>query len=73
LYQFPENPTYYLNNLSQFTPDMLAGASTSSLGGMFSQNIQRLAFYGQDSWRIHRRLTFNYGLRYSTTWGLFTG
>jgi hypothetical protein len=73
LYQFPENPTYYLNNLSQFTPDMLAGASNSNLGGGFAQNIQRLAFYGQDSWRIHRRLTFNYGLRYSTTWGLFTG
>ncbi|MGD0366387.1 MAG: carboxypeptidase regulatory-like domain-containing protein [Acidobacteriaceae bacterium] len=73
LYQFPENPTYYLNNLAQFTPDMQAGASTSTLGGMFAQNIQRLAFYGQDSWRINRQLTFNYGLRYSTTWGLFSG
>lgn len=73
LYQFPENPTYYLSNLSQFTADYQAGASTSNLGGGFAQNIQRLAFYGQDSWRIHRRLTFNYGLRYSTTWGLFTG
>jgi hypothetical protein len=73
LYQFPENPTYYLNNESQFTADMLAGASTSTLGGMFAQNIQRLAFYGQDSWRINRQLTFNYGLRYSTTWGLFSG
>jgi hypothetical protein len=73
LYQFPENPTYYLNNESQFTADMQAGASTSTLGGMFAQNIQRLAFYGQDSWRINRQLTFNYGLRYSTTWGLFSG
>lgn len=73
LYQFPENPSYYLSNLSQFTSDMQAGASTSNLGGGFSQNVQRLAFYGQDSWRIHRRLTFNYGLRYSSTWGLFIG
>ncbi len=73
LYQFPENPTYYLDNLSQFTADYQAGATTSNLGGGFSQNVQRLAFYGQDSWRIHRRLTVNYGLRYSTTWGLFVG
>ena len=73
LYQFPENPTYYLNNLSQFTADMQAGASSSNLGGGFSQNVQRLAFYGQDSLRVTRQLTFNYGLRYSTTWGLFLG
>ena len=73
LYEFPENPTYYLNNPSQFTADMQAGASSSNLGGGFSQNVQRLAAYGQDSWRITRQLTFNYGLRYSATWGLFTG
>jgi hypothetical protein len=73
LYQFPENPTYYLDNLPQFTSDMLSGASTSSLGGPFSQNVQRLAVYLQDCWRLHPQLTFNYGLRYSTTWGLFTG
>jgi len=73
LYQFPQNPTYYLNNPSQFTADMNAGASTSNLGGAFSQNIQRLAFYGQDSWRVTHGLTFNYGLRYSTTYGLFIG
>ena len=73
LYQFPENPTYYLDNLPQFTADYQAGATTSNLGGGFSQNVQRLAFYGQDSWRIHRRLTVNYGLRYSTTWGLLVG
>ena len=73
LYLFPENPLYYLDNPSQFTTDMGAGASTSNLGGPFSQNIQRVAFYGQDSWRMKRQLTINYGLRYSTTWGLFTG
>ncbi len=73
LYQFPENPTYYLINLSQFTPDFVAGASTSNPGGGFAQNVQRLAFYGQDSWRIRRQLTIDYGLRYSTTWGLFLG
>jgi len=73
LYAFPQNPTDYLKNPAQFTADMNAGSSTSSLGGGFSQNIQRLAFYGQDSWRLTHGLTINYGLRYSTTYGLFNG
>jgi hypothetical protein len=72
LYQFPQDPTYYLANPSQFTADMQAGASSSNLGGSFSQNIQRLAFYAQDSWRMSHNLTLNYGLRYSTTYGLFS-
>jgi hypothetical protein len=41
--------------------------------GSFSQNVQRLAFYAEDSWRVSRQLTVNYGLRYQTTWGLFVG
>ena len=71
LYQFPQNPIYYLTNPAQFTLDMAAGASTSNLGGGFSQNVQRLAVYAEDSWRLTPRLTVNYGLRYSTTFGLF--
>ncbi len=71
LYQFPQDPTYYLANPAQFTIDQAAGASTSSPGGPFSQNVQRLAFYAQDSWRVSPNLTFNYGLRYSTTFDLF--
>jgi hypothetical protein len=71
LYQLPENPTYYLNNLGQFSTDLVNGVSTSNLGGAFSQNVQRLALYAQDSWRASPRLTLNYGLRYSTTFGLF--
>ena len=39
--------------------------------GSFSQNVQRLALYAQDSWRVSRHLTVNYGLRYQTTFGLF--
>ena len=71
LYTFPENPTYYLANPAQFAVDYAAGASTSGVnGGSFSQNVQRLAVYAQDSWHI-RNLTFNYGLHYSTTFGLF--
>jgi hypothetical protein len=73
LYQFPQNPSYYLSNQVQFISDLASGTSTSNLGGGFSQNIQRLAFYAQDAWRVSRSLTVNYGLRYSTTYGLFTG
>lgn len=73
LYQFPQNPTYYLTNPAQFTADLNAGASTSNLGGGFSQDIQRIAFYAQDSWQLPHRVTLNYGLRYSATYGLFTG
>jgi hypothetical protein len=71
LYSFPQNPTYYLHDPGQFGADMLAGASSSNLGGSFSQNVQRLAFYAQDAWRLLQNLTVNYGLRYSTTCGLF--
>jgi hypothetical protein len=71
LYQLPQNPTYYVDNTAQFASDLSAGATTSNLGGGFSQNIQRLAFYAQDSLRLADGLTLNYGLRYSTTVGLF--
>ena len=73
LYQLPQNPTYYVAssaNLAQFPSDMQAGASTSNLGGSFSQNVQRLALYAQDSLRATRNLTVNYGLRYSASFGL---
>jgi hypothetical protein len=72
LYQFPQNPTYYLNQPAQFVADYLSGAGTSNLGGSFSQNVQRFAAYAEDSWRMRPKLTFNYGLRYSTTVGLFS-
>jgi hypothetical protein len=73
LYQLPRNPTYYLANPAQFAADLTNNASTSNLGGGFSQNVQRLAFYAQDAWRASPHMTFNYGLRYSTTYGLLTG
>ncbi len=41
--------------------------------GTFSQNVQRLGLYAEDSWRVSRQLTVNYGVRYQTTWGLFIG
>ena len=47
--------------------------STPQSDGSFSQNVQRLALYAQDSWRVSSHLTVNYGLRWQTTYGLFTG
>ncbi len=72
LYSFPEDPTFYVANPGQFPIDYAAGASTTPASdGRFSQNVQRLALYAQDSWRVSRHLTFNYGLRWQTTFGLF--
>jgi hypothetical protein len=75
LHSFPQNPTYYLTQPgSVFTNDYNAGASPpSNLGGSFSQNVQRLALYAEDSWRVTPQLTVNYGLRYQTSFGLFEG
>ena len=73
LYQFPEDPSYYLNNPAQFTADYNSGSSTSNLGGAFSQNIQRFSIYAEDSWQAAAHLALNYGLRYSTTHGLLDG
>ncbi len=76
LYAFPNDPTFYtLNatNLAQFPIDYANGASTTPASdGSFSQSVQRLALYAQDSWRLSRQLTVNYGLRYQTTFGLLT-
>jgi hypothetical protein len=72
LITFPQDPTYYLTNLSQFPIDYAAGSVRTPAGdGSFSQNVQRLGLYAEDSWRVSSHLTVNYGLRYDTTFGLF--
>ena len=75
LVTFPNDPTFYTANsanLAQFPIDLAAGAVSTPAGdGGFSQNIQRLAVYAQDSFRWSRHVTVNYGLRYQTTFGLF--
>ena len=72
LVTLPEDPTFYLSNPAQFTADIAANSASTPVGdGSFSQNVQRLGFYAEDSWRVARNLTVNYGLRYDTTFGLF--
>jgi hypothetical protein len=82
---FAQNPSAYLGNPLQFAVDLsctpsgglavtpgTSCSSTPAVDGSFSQNVQRLGFYAQDSWRATQSLTINYGLRYDTTFGLFT-
>ncbi len=84
---YPFDPDYYVANPSQFffappsapcNPPITTAFGvnctyTPAGDGSFSQNVQRLAFYAEDSWRVSHQLTINYGLRYQTTWGLFIG
>jgi hypothetical protein len=82
---FAQDPTVYANNPAQFAVDLTCTptatiqvtpgttcSSTPAGDGSFSQNVQRLGFYAQDSWRVTSRFTINYGLRYDTSFGLFT-
>jgi hypothetical protein len=69
---FPQDPIFYASDPSQFISDFVANSQAVPGGdGTFSQNIQRLGIYAQDSWRLASGLTVNYGLRYDTTIGLF--
>src|SRR5580700_6176253 len=84
---YPSNPDYYVANPSQFfyapptspclppitTPNGITCTYTPAGNGSFSQSVQRLGLYAEDSWRVSRHLTVNYGLRWQTTFGLFTG
>jgi len=84
LARYANNPTFYVQNpgvFGVFTPqcvnftasDGSTCAYTPGSDGSFSQNVQRLGIYAEDSWRVSQRLTVNYGVRYQTTWGLFVG
>jgi len=71
-------PFYYTPPSAMCNPEPTTGSGISCTftpagDGSFSQNIQRLGLYAEDSWRVSRQLTVNYGLRYQATWGLFIG
>jgi len=80
LLQYGNNPDFYAANPAQFYFDLncvnppadVACSQTPASDGSFRQNVQRLGLYAQDSWRISRSLTVNYGLRWDTTFGLLT-
>jgi hypothetical protein len=80
LLAYTNNPTFYAANPAQFYFDLncvnppadVSCAATPASDGSFSQNVQRLGLYAEDSWRVTSHLTFNYGLRYDTTFGLLT-
>ena len=77
---YSNDPSFYAANPSLFyfsstcappIPSTVSCTATPAGDGSFSQNVQRLGVYAQDSWHITRELTINYGLRYDTTFGLF--
>jgi hypothetical protein len=80
LLSYSNDPTFYAANPSQFyfslscappVPADVDCEATPAGDGSFSQNVQRLGLYAEDSWHATQHLTINYGLRYDTTFGLF--
>ncbi len=47
-------------------------SDTAATDGTFSQSIRRLGLFAEDSWHLVPHFTVNYGVRYDTTFGLFT-
>jgi len=80
LLSYSNDSNFYAANPSQFyfsltcAPPVPADVDCKAMpagDGSFSQNVQRLGLYAEDSWHASHRLTINYGLRYDTTFGLF--
>ncbi|HEU5458044.1 MAG TPA: TonB-dependent receptor, partial [Terracidiphilus sp.] len=69
-------PFYFAPPASQCAPQPgndsgITCTYTPAGDGSFTQSIQRIALYAEDSWHLSPRFTVNYGLRYQTTFGLF--
>jgi hypothetical protein len=76
---FNQNGGYSFSNLTNFAKDFNGGAFNSGVRdystftqafGNPIQNIRTsdINLYAQDVWKVTRRLTLNYGLRYEKTW-----
>src|SRR5437870_5582238 len=81
LVQFTQDPSFYLSNPAQFSADYHCTAAAlpdttcndaEAGNGTFAQSLRRLGFYLEDSWRVTPSFSVNAGLRYDTTFGLFT-
>ena len=71
LVRFDQNPSTYLDNGISVLPIIESTPVKPGSAGGFSQNVQRLGLYLQESWRARPRFTLNWGARYDTTFGLF--
>ena len=79
-YDFYNNGGFFFGDFGAFTASPVSGASAGSVladfvGGFWDNYSQysnaiygirthSLFFFGQDAWKVTKRLTFNYGLRY---------
>ena len=66
----PREQLYFSLNCAAPIPADVTCTFTPAGNGSFSQSVQRLGFYAEDSWRVSRHLTLNYGLRWDTSFGL---
>ena len=60
-YQFNSYADFAARRAASFTQGF-AGAGTD--GALTQPNVNEIAFFAQDSWRVTDRLTLNYGIRY---------
>jgi hypothetical protein len=78
LLQYANDPSFYAANRSQFyfnlrcvnVPADVQCTVTPASNRSFTQNMQRLGVYAQDTWRMSSHVTLNYGLRWDSTFGL---